>query len=264
MFFPGIILYYSFVINMLPIQVILFVILIHGFYCNQNCAKIGSTVDGRVKVLIFTNFKWNIETYRARNTGNSTFKTIAHLIRSNIGLKSKEDHDTNSINIKLNCYGEFHVENSILNKATQRAVHCRNNKTEVWNNVQVNFDSSEDMALYYQCNGMMNESILIMLLNGDSNQLAEDINDKIKTAKSIDYPDIEEKFDASSFFDINDNECENYIDGIGCDHFVTLNLELIDFKFSDFLILLFLLLLWLLGLSVCCYDIFKSKGLNVM
>lgn len=246
---------------MLTVQVIFFLISIHGYYCHQNCAKVGSLMNGTVKVLVFTKFNWNIETYRYDSTKSSN-KMLTYFIGSNVDLKSQDNHITNAIKIMFYCQqiGEFDEKRSIQLTPTERTVHCRQNNIEIWKNVQVNFDTFNDIALYYRCNGVSNKSILLLLLRKDY-QLNKDINEKIKTAMIIDYPDIQEKFDVNGFYEINDyNECQKYLDSISCDHFVTLNLKLNDFGYSASLILLFILILWLLGFGICCYEILKSQN----
>ena len=124
----------------------------------------------------------------------------------------------------------------------------------------MNYDITEDLALHYQCNRVRNESVLIMLVTKDTNQLEDEIIEKIKTTITIDYPDFQEQIDMNSFYELNDNECQRYLDGIGCDHFITLNLKLNDLKYSGFLILLVIVIMWLLGIGFCCFDIFRSTG----
>ncbi|CAO1372534.1 unnamed protein product [Diamesa serratosioi] len=108
---------------------------------------------------------------------------------------------------------ELEVENIIYINTTQRNSYCRPNKVDAWKNVLVHTVTFEDLGIYYNCNGMRNTSVLLLLLNKDNKQSEEDLDDMIKTFIFNFYPHVQGNFDINSLDEIHDDkECQEYLD----------------------------------------------------
>lgn len=235
---------YSFVTNMSTVQVIVFLMLINGYYCDKSCAKIGSLMDGRVKVVIFTKINWRIQTFLP--------DTRYHII------KSEDNDDLNSIDIMFYCetFKSSDFNNIFQKDKTQRNIICQQNEIEVWRNSQVNFKELEDIALYYTCNTIRNSSVLMLLQDKNTNLSKTILNDKIGTIMTNVYRHIEAKNEIDNLYQINDDdECQKYLDDIGCGHFIKLKWKSVNnVSYSTLAILLFVLILWILVACFCCND----------
>lgn len=247
-------------------QVIVLFILINGFCCHENFAKVSLLLEGKLHLVISTKFNWKIETY-VYAAKSSSRKHLTSFIRN-----SQEYDMTDSINLSFYCeVPEGFDSKSIFESViSHRISYCWRNKQQIWKNVQTNFNQFEDLALYYTCTREegpqgRNRSVLLLVHNKDSNQSNEVINYKINTAMMNEYPQFDTKI--NTFYEINNYiEFQKYLDNIGCGHLVKF-----DFKrnlishyhyLPNFAVIILIVIsaLLLLGIVFCCYDNLRIKG----